>query len=286
MKSTFFSKSILFVCFALLGLNAQAKTIYLSASGNNTQSGLDESNAVATLGKAVSLCSSGDEISVSGMIDLSKESYDADGLRLPGLNLKITGKEVATSGFSGSAAAIWFSGNTSITNCTFSNNQSTTGILCFADVDLTLTRCIFKDNAGTPLYITNTETAEAIKNTLRIEACLFASNVAGEGDGGALFLDNYQEGKTVQLTIVNSTFYNNQADSNGGAILFSSLQAGSSVDLINNTIVGNKVTIAVAGGAGLYFHSDAQFGIKRIYNCIIESNMAADSTGRIPNCWH
>ncbi|WP_298499694.1 Ig-like domain repeat protein [uncultured Methanobrevibacter sp.] len=89
----------------------------------------------------------------------------------------------------------------------------------------------------------------------RIENCLFINNTAAR-DGGALYTGD-QGGKSTNLTIIYSQFYNNTAGLYGGAI------ANQMADsyLFNNTFDGNKAN--AGGGSILMKEGPAK-------NCIID----------------
>ena len=73
MKNLFIGKYLVIALCLLSVQSLIAKDIYLSVNGADTNNGLSESGAVATLTKALSLIEDGDNIRVSGIIDVSKE---------------------------------------------------------------------------------------------------------------------------------------------------------------------------------------------------------------------
>ena len=73
MKNLFIGKYLVIALCLLSVQSLIAKDIYLSVNGVDTNNGLSESGAVATLTKALSLIEDGDNIRVSGIIDVSKE---------------------------------------------------------------------------------------------------------------------------------------------------------------------------------------------------------------------
>ena len=84
MKNLFIGKYLVIALCLLSVQSLIAKDIYLSVNGADTNNGLSESGAVATLTKALSLIEDGDNIRVSGIIDVSKEvsgsCYTANGV--------------------------------------------------------------------------------------------------------------------------------------------------------------------------------------------------------------
>ena len=73
MKNLFIGKYLVIALCLLSVQSLIAKDIYLSVNGVDTNNGASESGAVATLTKALSLIEDGDNIRVSGIIDVSKE---------------------------------------------------------------------------------------------------------------------------------------------------------------------------------------------------------------------
>ena len=83
MKNLFIGKYFAIALCLLSVQSLMAKDIYLSVSGADTNNGLSESRAVATLTKALSLIEEGDNIRVSGIIDVSKDVSGKEGVDYP-----------------------------------------------------------------------------------------------------------------------------------------------------------------------------------------------------------
>ena len=83
MKNLFIGKYFAIALCLLSVQSLMAKDIYLSVSGADTNNGLSESRAVATLTKALSLIEEGDNIRVSGIIDVSKDVSGMEGVTIP-----------------------------------------------------------------------------------------------------------------------------------------------------------------------------------------------------------
>ena len=114
MKTCTFKQaaSLLLCC---LITTASAKEIYLSSNGKDKNDGTTPATAVKTLSKALSLADKGDEIKVSGFIDISKEPTSDQygngcynlkgnqGVKFPNKALTITGDDRETCGFDGTS---------------------------------------------------------------------------------------------------------------------------------------------------------------------------------------
>jgi hypothetical protein len=348
MKNTSLLKVIFLVVLCLVsGGIIQGKNVYLSATGKDTNTGLEEGSPVATVTKAFSLCSDQDVVVINGTIDLSKELSGSNGFVFPDIQLTLDGKNKSTSGFSGNGKMRIFTihsntkqvliknlafsaGNPSVAegalfsvknsdvrfeNCDFNNTESkrssSNGTVFLNNAtNASFTSCVFSNNnvkQGGGLYILNcpnvllknsiindcTTDSEGgaifieendevanLSSIIRIESCLIANNTSTSGEGAGLYFDNPTEGNKINLSIINTTFYNNiaSAGTRGGGLLFVSAYPGSSVDLVNCTIIGNKAKGSSNDGAGLCFMANSKNLKKSIYNCIIESNIAGMDT--------
>ena len=98
MKNLFIGKYLVIALCLLSVQSLIAKDIYLSVNGVDTNNGLSESGAVATLTKALSLIEDGDNIRVSGIIDVSKEVSGIEGVAIPQMGFSIIGDSPSTSG--------------------------------------------------------------------------------------------------------------------------------------------------------------------------------------------
>lgn len=140
---------------------------------------------------------------------------------------------------------------------------------------VTVKNCVIKNNKtrnqGGGITVSNTANAN---DTVFIYNTLVALNKTTGSSGGGIFVNNGDAGKKIQLIIANSTLYGNgcEASGYGGAMYVSGAQSGSSVMLVNNTIVEN--TTAGSGGHGPAVNFRDCGDMKRkIYNCIIENNL-------------
>lgn len=213
--------SILLCC---LVTTASAKEIYLSASGKDKNDGTTLATAVKTLSKALSLANKGDEIKVSGFIDISKEPTSDQygngcynlkgnqGVKFPNKELTITGDNRETSGFDGKSnsgngtACLRFDGvyeSITVSNVTIKNGDpcgDKGGAAYVRGGTVTFNNCAFIDNRN---YKQNNATTRggAIyyegnhqNSKLTLNKCLFKGNVNKEGSdiffsNGALLAD-------------------------------------------------------------------------------------------------
>ena len=111
MKNLFIGKYLVIALCLLSVQSLIAKDIYLSVNGVDTNNGASESGAVATLTKALSLIEDGDNIRVSGIIDVSKEVSGIEGVAMPQMAFSIIGDSPSTSGFTGNGVTRIFNIN-------------------------------------------------------------------------------------------------------------------------------------------------------------------------------
>ena len=91
MKNLFIGKYWVIALCLLSVQSLTAKDVYLSVNGVDTNNGASESGAVATLTKALSLIEDGDNIRVSGIIDVSKEVSGIEGVAMPQMAFRLLG---------------------------------------------------------------------------------------------------------------------------------------------------------------------------------------------------
>lgn len=230
----------------LLSGSISAKDLYISADGNDTNTGLSASQPKATLTGLNDIIERGDVIHVSGMIDITREialgdgaqdknstwghyiSYNngnhngfyingsntsIDGKTTPWKEITITGEDPAEDGFDGGEATriFYVRGDNRVNTVTFKN--------------LTLRNGLAPKEGGGAIFIHDNGWVE-------VENCVFENNhldyeplteeTHSSGSiklknskserGGAI---NFQFGK---LTIADSKFYNNH-NRRGGALI-------------------------------------------------------------------
>ncbi len=308
-----FATCFLLLCFVSY---VSAKDIYLSPTGDDGNDGSSQAKAVATLTKAIKLIpvnGTGYVIKVSGMIDISKEiSGDAGVVVNKKIDFSIEGDTEIASGLDGKdiTRLINFQnapGNATLRNLTFKNGKSTDGgaIRIVDSGTVNIVKCAFRNNtaskSGGAIYTGNTngltidqsilsdnksttqggaitifgsssgEKAVVIKNTL------ISGNQSVSNGGGGIFINDGTEDRSIQVLIVNSTIYQNQSKTYGGALYVSGGQGGSTVKLVNATITENITDGNGGHGPGMCFR-DNNAMIKTIYNCILENNAAPGSS--------
>jgi len=290
----------LFVLLLLIAVSEQlsAKTIYLSLTGNDTNNGLSQENAVASLNVAYQLAVDNDNISVSGMIVHMGEV-------LMDKSITIIGED-ENAGFDGQSTQKFFewngSGQLNVEQLIFKNGIGTNGgaISCLASVSNTAGLVVFKkckfignvaENHGGALYAdgsnvniiqcvfdgnyinqTTSQNGGAIHFCSSIVASnylvtqsLFKNNYT-TGDAGALYISS--DGFNANLNFNNSTCYKNHAN-RGGAITIVQNSGSVKVSLTNLTITENYITTTSNGnGGGLRVNG----GTVNINNCLLYNN--------------
>ncbi len=142
---------------------------------------------------------------------------------------------------------------------------------------LTLTNCIFQNNAISPTAINTggTNSGGAVEfnggGSLIINNCQFINNTVPKGEGGAVryFLENLLSAGNGVCTITNSTFTGNSTTGagvgDGGALAISAqgrLVGGVTlaVTVNNNTFTGNSSTGLTNGGGAIYLTNSFDVG--------------------------
>ncbi|KAA6302204.1 MAG: hypothetical protein EZS26_001564 [Candidatus Ordinivivax streblomastigis] len=194
------------------------------------------------------------------------------------------------------AAIYILNGTLNMSDCIFYGNEnenipnSKGGAFCiFPNEDnppvLNIERCQFIDNhagqyGGVAYY---REGGNAVDKVAKItfRECSMTGNAANQeenGDAGAFYIHNESAFITLDFSIINSTLYNNTAVRTGGALLADYAVEGSTLNIINTTITGNKSLTGLNAGytGGLRFTDTAILLKKNIYNSIIEGNTTGD----------
>lgn len=158
------------------------------------------------------------------------------------------------------------------TNCKFINNTSKAGGGAMTAVSNTvdLKNCYFQNNeaanTGGAIYFNSI-------NDVTIDGCAFEGNTA-EQRGGAVFL--FMNNLTDKVyTISNSTFYHNQAKSDGGAFGVSG-NSNNTINLVHCTINGNNTLGGVDNAGGVNVKDKP--GIVNVVNSIIQGNTATGNS--------
>ena len=230
----------------LINYQIFATDYYVKAGGLNTNSGLDEQNALSTISEAMNKSVDGDRIIIVGSITQSGQVAISKSVSFVGQNnAVITGVDdggiakmyvVTAAALTASFSNITFTGsiNKSISN---GGVFSITG-----DSDITFTECIFDGNSISGYFSGG---AISIGNgKLTIINSLFKNNIAGKS-GGAISVFASLTAQP-QVTITDTTFYNNLAqgigNSDGGGAIFAEGNVGGTVSIANCTFFENKIT--------------------------------------------
>ncbi|MCD7972239.1 MAG: T9SS type A sorting domain-containing protein [Candidatus Azobacteroides sp.] len=233
---------ILFFAFSFPGY---AKDIYLSSSGNDTNSGLTFNAPVATLTKAFSLCGNGDVLHVTGIIDISGEISGSDGINFPGISLTIDGGDGTVSGFSGG-------GRTRILNID-SNQGSIIKNLSFTNGSSSISE-------GVALSVNN--------SNIKFENCNFHDNSGNRrASKGTVFVQN-----CPAVTFSSCVFQNNKVQFGGGLYI-----NGGAVNILNTRIEDNQLSYSGSAGGGLYVLNCTDLLLQNsiIRNCLVNDEGGA-----------
>ncbi len=255
-------------------------TYYVKAGGLNTNNGLSEATAFPTLSKAITTANDGDTIIIVGTIIQDEQVTLSKSVSIEGKNNAIingvNGGTVAKmfilsgTGLTVSFTDISFKGsiNKSISNggvflitgdsdiyfsnCVFDGNSTlgdfSGGAIYISNGRLTATNILFKNNtagkSGGAIYVN-----ASLNPTINLTECTFYNNLAkgvGNSDGGgAILSEGLADTFPGQLTIINSTFFQNYTTKNNidyGAIR----STNTNVTVTNSLFYKNKIN----GGSG------------------------------------
>jgi hypothetical protein len=241
-------KITLFISCILMLINYQifATDYYVKAGGLNTNSGLDEQNALSTISEAMNKAIDGDRIIIIGSINQSGQVPISKSVSFVGQNnAVITGVDDGgiAKMYVVTAAAI----TASFSNITFTGsinkNISHGGVFSITgDSDITFTECIFDGNSISGYFSGGAISISSGRVT--IANSLFKDNTAGRS-GGAISVFASVEVQP-QVTITGTTFYNNLAQgtggSDGGGAIFAEGNANGTISISNCTFFENKIT--------------------------------------------
>ncbi len=246
-------KQLLFILMcALFATNFYAIDYYVKAGGDNTNDGLTEDTAFATVVHAFSQCISGDVIKVVGTLSSSNASVVLSGgapnrsITIEGTDATATISDYNSTGRSFLINTPGYTGTITFRNLIFSNNttSSNNGAAVFLNNQTGATvifeNCTFSGNSATTNHANNGGGAiNMINGNLTITNCNFSNNTTvGPLGGGAIYISN------AVATLTGSTFYNNTTTNatvnlgRGGAINFNGTASG---NLTNCTFFENKV---------------------------------------------
>jgi hypothetical protein len=240
-KNTFLFVGILM----LINYQIFATDYYVKAGGLNTNSGLDEQNALSTISEAMNKAIDGDRIIIIGSINQSGQVAISKSVSFVGQNnAVITGVDgVVSKMYVVTAAAI----TASFSNITFTGsiNKSITNGGVFSitgDSDITFTECVFDGNSISGYFSGGAISISSGRVT--IANSLFKNNTAGRSGGAISVFASVAV--QPQVTITGTTFYNNLAqgtgNSDGGGAIFAEGNANGTVSITNCTFFENKIT--------------------------------------------
>ncbi|MDR0413079.1 MAG: T9SS type A sorting domain-containing protein [Dysgonamonadaceae bacterium] len=120
-------------------------------------------------------------------------------------------------------------------------------------------------------------TAAMTDKTVTITNTLLANNESNQG--GGIYINNAVAGGSTAFSLINSTLYKNLSVSYGGALfVVGNTATGSSVKIVNATIVENYTQGNGGHGGGINFRDASPASLTRyIYNSILEDNGALNN---------
>jgi hypothetical protein len=189
-----------------------------------------------------------------------------------GGKITITGCSFIDNGYGDGEISGW---NYSKGGAIYYNNDTERGLI------LNVENSLFKGNkaqqyGGVAYFLDNNKNNSAEIN-IQFIGCLITGNScsADNGNGGAFIINQSSANVTMNVSIINSTIYDNTANNQGSALHIENIKGTSTLNLINATIAGNK-SVKAGGNAGIRFSNNSALLIKKIYNTIIEGNASAD----------
>ncbi|NME70626.1 fibronectin type III domain-containing protein [Flammeovirga aprica] len=258
----------------------EPKTLYVSAGGDDTQDGLTESTALASLNKAIELSNAKDKIIINGTIVHTQTVIINKQLTLEGLNN-------ATIDAGNTSKIFTFTDGTEgtslvVENIKFINANGMTdgvaevgGAISMSSVgELKFMNCSFENNSssrpGGALGIQN--------GTVNIYGSSFINNSTVKvGDdspnGGAILITSGSN--DVFLNVYESYFKGNSSVNHGGAITMEVTANTNNVFMQNTTIADNSA--ANAGGA--IFIGNQGNGLLKLENVTVSGNSNTANSG-------
>ena len=289
MKKSIYLKCTLTVVLSCLFSFASAKDLFLSTSGDDSNSGLSAGLPVLTFNKAYTLAVSGDVINVSGMIDISNDpglnmgSGTTSGIKAGytiSKNISILGTTAATDGFDGkNLTRIFYPTGGSFTvnfkNLTLTNGRynltgkDSGGALSILYSTVNCENVIFDNN--TTIDATNNSNGGAviIQNTkgVTFKNCVFSNNVGQSG--GAMRI--YDIGNLNAIVRIEGCSFVNNTSASGGSALWIRMGGtalNTRVDIVNSTFSNNSSS---NGAIFVYSTADTTPTIN-LTNCTVTGN--------------
>lgn len=305
MKNTYFLKTVFTLLLCGFFSMTYASTIFLSATGNDTNDGLTAGTAVKSLSRAQTLAADGDTIMVSGMIDVYSDPANVFTTTIAGpstsnkvgiviaKNLMIQGTSSTTDGFMGTDPSFKTTRlmqlitdltlglkNLKLANAALITDVATTvaggGAIVMTNGNIVAENVIFDSNtvsghsalSGGALYIGGsnaTGKASSFKN------CVFNANEGTKG--GPIYFNAV--GNDTKFTFEGCAITNNLANGTfGGSAFYIRFNAPTKaeINIINCTIRGNKVTGTASGGIFNWAAKTPNTAKVNIINCTITEN--------------
>jgi hypothetical protein len=260
----------------LIGFISVAQTSYYVKAGGGNTDGLSEANAFTNVNTAVQAATDGDKIIIIGTVNQSGQVAIGKTLDFEGQQDAILNATSTARMYNVSAAGK----SISFLNITFQNVDATvqgSAINITQNSDLTLTNCTFKNNITT----SNGTVLAGGAGVLTVTNCLFDGNSTNRG--GAIAITTTGR----QLIVSGSTFVNNSAANDGGAMYIGAGNTSSSIT--NTTVFNNSIsgTLNQSKGAGIRLEGTKPF---TILNSLIYGNTVTNGTdivgsdiGAVPN---
>ena len=285
-------------------------TIYISETGNDTNNGLSEATAIATLAHAVEIVNARENKTAT--VYILNGDYTTAPVDITEVNLTFIGQEkgkviihgtgkylfdvygehliskfenidFVDSYSTGSMGALRLYADYSeftVNNCNFRNISAKYGAIDLqADYgNINITNCVIEDVTGSAsmsaiVYINGASTS--IFDNVKITDCRLDETFASENPATYLRSIFYIASKTATVTLTNSEISNNYGPMYGGAI-----ESKSKLTVENTVISDNVVNTSVNGNNGgeyLIWASDDNADIS-IANCAITGNTIVKTT--------
>jgi hypothetical protein len=250
---------------ALLAIGASLSIATIAFSGHALAATTSVDCSAADLGTAISHAAAGDTLSLAAGC-----TYSMNSAWQPSVALTIDGNGATIDGNNGGFSFLYFpSSAITIDDLTVENFEGTSeGAGIETTAGLTIEDSTFADNWSNASGGAGGAVAELGDGPVLITGSTFYGNLVNyeselAGDGGALY-------SVAPTTIINSTFFDNEADQ-GGAL------AVAAATVINSTIKGNVAT----SGGGIFTGTYLGSGGATVENTIVSDDLGGNCSGSI-----